>query len=201
MHCTRVVDTVPWSQVRLSILILAVAALALSQSRTIRFSGEVKRGETFTRDIDPDLQFVLRPSPEYPNRPGGWTITVTPKGPRPAGCDDLVWVATPPYRSYNPRYLDLSYATTPTQAVAWTPRAFSFVLDCASYSAEERRVRILLWPASSSEAEVKDAQEKLGSSPLGRGRLFIRDARVTPPNGGNPGSIDWLRFDVELELP
>ena len=194
-------DAVPWSQVRLSILLLAVAALALSQNRTIRFSGEIKRGETFTRDISSNLEFALRPSAEYPDGSSGWTITVTPKGSRPTGCDDLVWVATPPYRSYNPRYLDLSYATTPNQAVALTPREFSFVLDCAGYAAEEQRVKILLWPAAATEAAVKEAQDKLGTSPLGKGRVHIRDSRVTAPQGANPGSIDWLSFEVELQLP
>jgi len=175
--------------------VFALTALAQSPSRVVRISGEVKRGEAFTRDIGQNLEFALRPVPD------GWTITVSAKGVRPAGCDDLVWVATPPYRFFNQRYLDLSYATSPRQAVAMTPREFSFVLNCADYAVEEKRVTLLLWPNSATEAELQQARDKLGTSPLGKGRFFIRDSRITDPDGRNPGSIDWLRFDVELQLP
>lgn len=182
-------------------LILAVASHAHGQSRIIRISGEVTRGEAFTQAINQNLEFSLRPAPGYPAGPGGWTITVSAKGARPSGCDDLVWVATPPYRSYNPRYLDLSYATSPRQAVAITPREFSFVLNCADYAVEEQRVRAVLWPASASQAALNEAQANLGISPMGKGRLHIRDSRVTGPDSTNAGAIDWLRFEVELELP
>jgi hypothetical protein len=69
---------------------------------------------------------------------GGCRIGVAPKTDRAAGGDDLVWVATPPCRSYNPRYLDTSYGITVRQALAHSPREFSFVLNCADYRTEER---------------------------------------------------------------
>lgn len=204
-HCAESKDAVPYSQMGLSlrgiaspVVLLAFAAFAQSPSRVTRFSGEVKRGEAFTHDIGQGLEFALRPASEDPS---GWTITVSAKGPRPAGCDDLVWVATPPFRSFNQRYLDLSYGTSPRQAVAMTPREFSFVLNCADYAVEEKRVTLVLWPYAATEAEVQDALAKLGTSPLGKGTFFIRDSRIIDPEGKNPGSIDWLRFDVELEFP
>jgi hypothetical protein len=184
-----------------AVLLTGLAPDADAQSRTIRFSGEVSRGQTYSREIHPRLEFLLRPSPVEPDGWAGWWIGVAPKTNRAAGCDDLVWVATPPYRSNNPRYLDISYGTTARQALAHSPREFSFVLNCADYRTEERWVARLLWPYSSTGKELTEAREKLGACPLGKGRLWIRDSRIVSPTAADPERIGWIRFDVEIDLP
>ncbi len=188
-----------------ALLLIGLAAASSAQSRPIRFSGEVNRGQTYTREIRPGLEFLLSPSSVEPDGSAGWWIGVAAKTDGVTGCDDLAWVATPPYRSYNARYLDTSYGTTARKAVAHSPREFSFVLNCADYKTEERWVTRLLWPNNSTEKELSEAREKLGASPLGKGRFWIRDSRIVraqdSPRGADSERIDWIRFEVEIELP
>ena len=176
-----------------------------AQDRTIRFTGQLKRGETFRKEINNDLAFVLVPNSTDPGAISGWTITVSPRGDHPKECDEFVWVVTQPYRGYNASYLDTSYGTTAEEAVKFSPREFNFVLNCSDYQVEEERVNRLLWSYNYTEAQVQEAQEKLGTSPQGSGRLWIRDYKISPapkPAGDkNLGQIDSITFEVEIELP
>jgi len=94
---------------------------------------------------------------------------------------------------------------TAEEAVSVSPREFRFVLNCADFARERGRVDRVLWPYNHSEAEVKEARSKLGSSQLGKGRLWIRDYKISPAaktvGGKNLGQIDWIKFDVELQIP
>jgi hypothetical protein len=187
---------------------LLTGLLSLSgsaQARSIRFSGEVSKGEEFRKALAGGLIFVLSPTGIVPGAIGGWTIEVSPQGDHPKGCDDFVWVATPPYRFYNARYLDTSYGMTAQDAVKFTPRDFRFVVSCADYSRELEWVDRLLWSYSYSDAQVKEAENKLGSSRHGKGRLWIRSYKISPApqNVGktNLGQIDWIKFEVEIQIP
>lgn len=189
----------------IALFLILFALSSLAQNRSIHFSGEVSKGEKFRKEIGRDLEFVLLPRAIDPGAIEGWTITVSPEGDHPAECKDFVWVVTPPYRSYNPRYLDTSYGTTAKDAVSFSPREFSFVLNCSDYIQEQERVDRLLWPYSYTDAQVKEAEDHLGSSPLGKGRLWIRDFKISPATkeagNKNLGRIDWIKFEVEIKIP
>jgi len=171
-----------------------------TQDTPLRFSGRVQKGETFRADLPGGLQFVLLATASDPGGVEGWTIQVSPKASHPTECDDFVWAVMPPYRSYNARYVDTSYGTTAEEAVKFSPREFSFVLNCADQQQEAERVNRLLWPYNFSEAQVEEARDRLGTSRQGKGRLSIRDSKVSPASV-NLGQIDWIAFEVEIELP
>jgi hypothetical protein len=180
------------------LLLLAVALAAPAAERPVRFAGTVSHAKEFRKEIAPGLSFVLNPTDT------GWMIAIVPA----AACADAnewAWVANPPYRNYNALFVDTGYGITAWEAAAWGPREFHFVTTCADYRRESQWVRTLLWPYSYSEKEVNEAQAKLGSSPLARGRFTIRGSKVSPAaeaiEGKNYGQIDWLRFDVEITFP
>ena len=179
-------------------MLLACAA-ASAQNAPVRFQAEASAGQEFRRDLGRGLTFVLKPDES------GWTITVTPAGPAGQGCDDFVWVVTPPYRSYNQRYLEASYGTTAAEAVKMSPREFQFVLNATDCKREGERVDRVLWPYNYTDDQVKKAEAKLGSSPLGKGRLTILDSKTSPSGelveGKDFGKIDWIKFAVEIRFP
>lgn len=194
---------------RATILVLVFTALSTfngqSQDRTITFSGQVSEGQPFSRSIGHGLDFVLTPA-SMGDDITGWTIEVSPQGEPPAPeCNHFAWVVTPPYRFGNARYIDTQYGTTAQEAVRISPREFSFVLNCADLKAERQRVDRVLWPYTFSKEEVDEAMAKLGSSPLGTGKLWIRRYRITPgkktETGVNLGAIHWIKFKVEIKFP
>ena len=175
--------------IRHAAMFMLGAGLAVHAQPSLRFQGTVNHGQEFRKSIGRGLVFVLRPKDD------GWDITVQPEGAAVSpGCNDFVWVATPPYRFSNPRYLDTSYGIDAREAVKWSPREFAFVLTAADCKTEQDRVARVLWPYNYSEQEVKQAEEKLGTSPLGKGLLAILDSRFG-------GQIDWLKFEVRISLP
>lgn len=194
---------------RVAILWLFFVALsgvsARSQDRSISFSGAVSQGQTFRKSIGHGLEFVLTPS----SRGGGitgWTIQVSPHGQTSdPQCRDFAWVVTPPYHFQNVLYLNTSYSTTAQEALRASPREFQFVLNCTDFKTESRRVELALGHSTGSKQEVDDAMAKLGSSPLGRGRLWIKRYRITPGRkseaGVELGAIHWIRFKVEIRFP
>ena len=98
----------------------------------------------------------------------------------------------------------MSYGVTAEEEVADSPREFSFVTNCADYRTESRRLRTVLWPYTATRRDYEDALAKLGTSPLGKGRLWITDSRVSHSDGKpgeHRGSIRWMKFAVEINLP
>jgi hypothetical protein len=176
-----------------------------AEDRTIRFSGEVAQNLEFRKNIGRGLDFVLSPETGSGGITG-WTIEVSPHGQPPdASCTDYLWVVTPPFRFDNPRYLSTSYGNTAQIAVKHSPREFNFVLNCEDYKAEYERVEKVLWPYDYSKEAVDDALGKLGTSPHGTGRLWIRDSKYPPGDkNANPptfGEIHWIKFEVEIKFP
>jgi hypothetical protein len=178
---------------------------AASQDRSITFSGEASEGQTFRKSIGQGLDFVLIPV-SMGGGITGWTIEVSPQGKPPAPeCEDFLWVVTPPYHFQNARYLDTSYGITAQEAVRSSPREFSFVLNCADFLTESKRVDLVIYPSTASKQEMDEARAKLGTSPLGKGRLWIEDFKITP--GHKPGTaedlgaIHWIKFKVEIKFP
>ena len=180
----------------LTLLLMAQQA-ATPSPPVVKFAGEISYGETFEREFGSGLLFRLSASQD-PQTPG-WTIEVRPKNEtRPEV--ELVWVATPPYRFFNPRYLEISYGYSAREIVAMNERGFSFVRDPRDYDRAAEAVRTLLWPYTFSEEQVKRAEETLNQVPTCQGVLRIVDHRLGP-DPQTSERIEWLKFEVELCRP
>ncbi len=176
----------------------AVDAIAGAACPTSRFGGEVSRGQPFEHPLGGDLVFHLAPSPA--GNPPGWTIEVrSPALPGPE--NEFSWVVTPPYRAWNPRYLDTSYGWSAREAITFGPRDFHFVTSGADYRSAAEAVRKLLWPAGLPERELEEARRDLDGVRRATGRLVILDSRLGGMAQGDPGRIEWIRFEVEVCLP
>jgi hypothetical protein len=186
-------------------LSLICAPLASSQSGqkapgpscsrgAICFSDRVTRGQEFRRALNADLEFVLKP---------GWEIVIVPKRPS-GGCQDLASVVNPPYRAHRQIYIDTTYGWTAEEEVSASPREFDFVTNCADYDAESKRLNIVLWPYTATEKQHDAALAELGTSPLGKGRLWITGSSISHSDdtpGDKLGKIEWMAFSVEIKLP
>jgi hypothetical protein len=163
--------------------------------RAICFAGQVSAGEEFRRSIDEELEFVLAP---------GWTITVVPKKTE-SGCQEFVDVVNLPYRAHRDLYIDTTYGWTVEDEVSTSPREFRFVTNCADYRIESARLNIVMWPYyAPTPRSYDEALAKLGTSPLGKGRLWITNSKINHA-GDTPdsktGRIEWMKFTVEIILP
>lgn len=157
------------------------------------FSGKISKGEVFEQALKDGLLFRLVPNSA--GNPPGWVIMVTPKD---RSRDDYVWVVTPPYRYWNPRYVDISYGMTAEEAVKMTPRDFSFVTNETDYKTADEAVNIVLWPAPFTKKEVEEATGKLEAVPKSKGTFTIVDASLSTGTDGNQ-EIQSLDFKVELD--
>jgi len=160
----------------------------------ICFSGKVSEGEEFRKTLTAELEFVLEP---------GWNITIVPT--RPEGeCKELAAVVNPPYRAHREIYIDMSYGMTAEHEVAMSPREFRFVMNCNDYRTESGRLSIVLGAIKATRQKYDEALATLGTSARGKGRLWITDSKIRPSGdtpGEDPGSIEWMKFSVEILLP
>jgi hypothetical protein len=160
----------------------------------ICFSGKVSEGEEFRKTLNTELEFVLQ---------RGWGIAIVPK--RPEGeCQELASVVNAPYRAHRDLYINMTYGWTAEDEMGTSPREFRFVTNCADYRVEFERLGIVLWPYTATQQKYEKALAKLGSSPLGNGRLWITDSRVS--HAGDTadeklGRVEWMKFSVEIMLP
>jgi len=160
--------------------------------------GRVERGEAFERAFGPGLVFRLDPEVSDQNPPG-WTIRVTPASD---ATSDYSMVVTPPYRFGNPRYVSTSYAVSAEEALSHSPRAFSFVAHDGAFEGAREALEVLLWPGTSTEAEVAAAEAAVGGIPSFDGRLWIEDGATSEPTSLYPrGAIELLIFRAELCVP
>ena len=160
----------------------------------ICFSGEVSEGEEFRKALNNKLEFVLQ---------RGWTIAVVPKTPED-NCQEFASVVNAPYRAHRDLYIDMSYGWTAEQETSASPRQFDFVTNCADYRTESERLEIVLWGNNVTQGKYDEAMAKLGTSPLGTGRLWITGSKITH-SGDTPnnklGKITWMKFSVKIKLP
>jgi hypothetical protein len=189
-----------------SFFVLALSSVsAAQQDRSATITGEATEGQPFRKSISHGLDFVLMPD-SMGSGITGWTLEVSPQGtPANPDCKDFLWVVTPPYHFQNQLYLDTGYGMTAQKAVSFSPRDFNFVVNCADYETERRRVELVMYSSNASKEEVEEARAKLGSSPLGKGWLWIVDSRITPGHEGGTGqelgAIHWIKFKVEIKFP
>jgi hypothetical protein len=142
---------------------------------SICFSGEVGEGQEFRKDLNSDLDFVLR-------LPGGCAIVSRHAA---ASCNNLFWVANPPFMAHHDTEIDAAYDWTAEQEVQTSPREFRFATSCAGYQT--------LYDLSQTDAEKYVAN--LESLAKGQGRLWITGSRVTHSHGivtKEQGAIDWI---------
>ena len=176
----------------------AAAAQDVSPSPPCRAEtvvGRITQGEAFSVSLTSGLTFRLEPQ-SLPQNPPGWTIRVTPPNDPTA---DYSMVATPPYRFWNPRYLDTSYGVTAAEALGRTPREFRFVGSANDYVAAQGALDILLWPATHTEPEINAANEIMERLPTFRATLRIEDGVTRPPTAESPlGQIEWLSFRLDV---
>jgi hypothetical protein len=174
------------------------------QCQHLSFAGEVSAGQAFERTFSKKLGFRLNPSQS------GWTIEVIPYEQTDSGNAEYVWVVNFPYRSYNVRYLDTTYGTTAKEAVEYSPRDFNFVLNEQQFKRASDLVEmaIMSHPLSDHRSqqeldkESMDAGQALEALPVAKGRLTIMNSRLADPTEkGDLGSIEWLKFKVELHVP
>ncbi len=169
-------------------------------ARAICFSGEISAGGEFRKAIDDQLDFVLGPE-EIGGQ--GWRIQVLTRHGE-GECGEFAHVVTGPLRGHSDLDIDMSYGISAEDEASSSPRKFSFVTNCPDYRVELDRLRILLWPYTFTEKEVNKAQADLGSSPLGEGRLWITDSKISHASDTSDnklGTIAWIRFTVEILLP
>ncbi len=158
----------------------------------ICFTGRVAAEEEFRKTLNNELEFVLAP---------GWNITIVPKHPE-GDCNEFASVVNAPYRAHRDIYIDTTYGWTAEDEVTTSPRQFRFVTNCADYRTEFARLTTVMWPPTPEKFE--EAVAKLGSSPLGTGRLWITDSKVSHSGDtadNNLGQIEWMSFSVEIRLP
>ena len=150
----------------------------------ICFSGEVREGEQFRKDINADLEFVLR-------LPGDFQVELTHAE---GSCKNLFWVADPPFHGHRQTEIDAEYDWTAEQEVETSPREFRFATNCAAYQT--------LYNLEETDIDKYIANFK--SLANGEGRLWITDSRVTHSHGNiskEQGAIEWIKFSVEIKLP
>lgn len=158
------------------------------------FAGEVSAGQGFQKEFGEGLVFRLI-SEGDPVTPG-WTLQVHEKSDTERKRDFLM-IATPPYRFWNPRYLNVSYGYSAQEMVAIRIREFSFVTDRKQFDRIAAALDKTLWSYGHPEQAVKQATAIVLNAPRCPGRLRILDARIERDEAGR-GAIAWLKFAVEL---
>jgi hypothetical protein len=174
------------------VLILFVCVSAPGWAGTHVLTGRIRQGESYHEKINDRLMFKLVPNSV--GNPPGWVITVAPTD---LSREDYVWVVTPPYRFWNPRYVDVSYGVSAKEAVGNSPRDFFYVTNEDDFKKAEQAVDILLWPYNYSEKEVSQAREDLDAVRKSSGVFAITDSRITRDADGKE-MIAELSFSVEL---
>lgn len=160
----------------------------------ICFSGEVSEDREFRRALNSELTFVLERH---------WRITIVPKQPE-GDCQEFTSAVNAPYRAHRDLLIDTSYGWTAEDEVSSSPREFLFVTNCKDERIKFQRMSIALGSTPATPREYEEALAKLGTSALGKGRLWITDSRIshasdTPDD--KLGKIAWMKFTVEILLP
>ena len=171
---------------------------APSESPEVRFTGEVLRGQIYEHDVGHDLVFRLTPATS--DEGGGWVIGMWPTAEPPDEVTEFVEIATPPYHSYNERYLAAAAGYSAREAVEVTKRKFYFVQSLADQHIASEVVNAALYPSTISEDEKTRIDAESAGIYLGSGELRILHSRITQGKGGSPDTIAWVRFEVVLNF-
>jgi hypothetical protein len=174
------------------------AAPAPSDASQVQFTGEVLRGQIYEHDVGHDLVFRLTPATS--DEGGGWVIGMWPTVEPPDEVIEFVEIATPPYHSYNERYLAAAAGYSAREAVQVTKRNFYFVQSLADQHIASEVVNAVLYPSAISEDDKTRIETESAGIYLGSGQLRILHSRINPGKAGSPDTIAWLRFEVVLDF-
>src|ERR1700686_4570994 len=89
---------------------------------SICFSGEVREGQTFRKELNAELEFVI-------GLPGGFDVRITHADHE---CDRMSWVTNPPFPVHRQTEIDAQYDWTAEQEIETSPRDFRFAPSCAA---------------------------------------------------------------------
>src|SRR5690349_12258348 len=170
-------------------MLLALCAAGGAQEKPLRFSGEVKAGQSFRKPIGRGLAFVLAGDED------GWLIDVQPEVPRGEACKGYSTVIATPLHGYTENDLNVTYGVSAADAVK-RPRMVEFVLDQAACRVESQRLEIVSHPGSFSDAEVESARQTFGTSPTGKATVRILHSKISAQD-----KIEWIKFEVTITFP
>jgi hypothetical protein len=167
----------------------------------IHFSGEVRQGELFEKELYQNLVFRLIPS-EF-----GWTISI---GEKANPNENFSRVVTPPYRGINHIYVegwhfrnsdnsDANWAGPKNVNAPGRTREFDFVTSEADYMQASNLLDKMLW--NSSESEEDEARNLHDQITKGKGALKITAMKLNNLTVGERAGFNYMEFDVELILP
>lgn len=164
----------------------------------VRFNGEVSRGARFRAPIGSNMYFTLEP---YAGNDSGWSIRLTPgTDPKSQSIDCIGAVAEPLHGDKNLEIEPPANLAT-QKSIDWKPREFEFVPDAANCSIAWDLMNAVYYPSKLTDEQRTEAGEKLAKIPVGHGRFTIIQSILQPPKVANEtGSIQWLKFEVELNF-
>ena len=164
----------------------------------LRFTGEVTRGQSFTRDIGHNLTFRITPATA--DEGGGWVIEILPPVEPSDDPVEFAAIATPPYHAYNDRYLAAAFGYSAKEAVQAPVRKFNFVQSVLDEQRANEVVNAGLYPSTVSEADKARIAVEAAALNLGTGELRILHSRITTGKNGTPDTIAWVKFEVALNF-
>lgn len=202
------------ARMALIILVLAWPVLAANKpvppektgvcenKNVIQFSGEVKRGEDFVKDLGPGLTFCLEYFKDNVNE--GWRIWIGDSLIREA---DYCSVVTPPYRGMNAlniqgwhfRNIDNSGPNDGSVNAYREQRDFSFIFSRDQYDLAWKALRAMLW--HSDEMTGDEARALHESTTKAKGMLTITKMDLGNLALNERAWIEHLSFRVTLEFP
>jgi hypothetical protein len=176
----------------------AAAPTSTPAPSEVRFTGEVTRGQDFTRDVGHNLFFRLTPATS--DEGGGWVIQILPPVVPADEPVEFSGIATPPYHAYNDRDIAAAFGYSAKEAVQAPVRKFNFVQSVDDEHIASEVVNAALYPSTIGEADKPRIAAEAAALELGTGQLRILHARITPAKDGAPDIIASLKFEVVLNF-
>lgn len=171
---------------------------ALGKSPSLRFTGEVTRGQRFEKTVAPGMIFRLEP--DAGDDPG-WSIRLELSSkPSPESID---CIAPTEETSHGSNELALEAPERMGQdAELKRLREFGFIPTPSECKVAWNLMNLANYPSKLTDKEREEASNKLGKIPSGTGTFKVVDDRLSLPAGKDqPVAIDWLKFEVELRFP
>jgi hypothetical protein len=182
--------------------VLPEKTAAGENKNVIHFSGEVKRGEDFVKDLGAGLTFRLNYSKDKVNE--GWRIWIGDPLIREA---DYCSVVTPPYRGINAlniqgwhfRNIDNSGPNDGSVNAPREQRDFSFIFSRDQYDLAWKALRAMLWHSDEMTGDEAGALHE--STTKAKSTLIITKMELGNLALNERAWIEHLSFRVTLEFP
>jgi hypothetical protein len=173
------------------------------ESTSLRFTGEVTRGQRFGKEIAPGLVFRLEP--DAGNDPG-WSIRVevsSEPSSESIDCKSIDCIAPTEETSRGSNELALEAPERlGRDAELKRLREFGFIPTPSECKVAWDLMNLAIYPSNRTDKEREEAGNKLSKIPSGTGTFKVVDDRLSaPPGKDQPVAMDWLKFEVELRFP